>query len=227
MSTIDPLPPPPDPSDSASIFNSKAFAFFGALPAFQEQTNVVAGEMEDNRDEAAQSVIDAAAEHAAAEASALIAQGAATTAAMNAGAASWVSGSYVTGAVAYSPSNGLIYRRKAPGGASPTDPAADPTNWNVAVIAAPVYRPETGASANAEVNVDHGLRYAGAQELVMPAAPAVGDIFWVRVENGRTDSYLTTGGAKINGEVMATLTLDDPYAALACRYTGSSYGWSI
>jgi len=125
-----------------------------------------------------------------------------------------------------------VYARKAPGGASPTDPALDPANWVLAVVAAPVLRNEAGAAASGEVNVHHLLSYAsGAQELNMPlpANLVVGDTIWVSVGNGRFDNFLTLNGAKVNGEVQSgdVLVLDDAFAAILCRWTGATYGWSI
>lgn len=227
MTTITALPPVPQPADDVGTFNTKAFAFVAALVQFVTETNAVAGETNTAAGAAATSAAAALVSKLAALASETAALASAQSAAASAGASLWVAGSYTTGTPVYSPTSSLVYRRKSPGGASPTDPANDPTNWSLAIIAAPLYRPETGATVNAEVNVEHGLRRAGVQEVVMPAAPSVGDIFWVCVENGRTDNFLTTGGAKVNGEDQATLTLDDPYAAVRCRYTGSSYGWSI
>lgn len=227
MTTISALPPAPQPTDDVSTFNAKAFALMAALAQFVSETNTVAGETNTASGTATAGASTATTKAAEANASAIAAQANALAAAASVGAALWSAGSYATGNPAVSPSTLLMYRRKAPGGASPTDPALDPANWALAIIAAPLYRTETSASANAEVNVDHALRYAGAQELVMPASPAVGDIFWYRVENERSDNYFTTGGAKVNGKVMATLVIDDPFAAGCCRYTGSSYGWSV
>ena len=159
------------------------------------------------------------------------AEDAATQAAQFAGATAWVAGDYTAGTVVYSPSSGLVYRRKAPGGASPTDPTADPARWRLAVLAAPLYRPEAAATSAAEVGVHHGLRYAGAQELVMPTPASLvdGDVLWVTVENGRADNFLSLSGAKVNGEAPSggVLVLDDPFAAILCRWTGATYGWSI
>lgn len=222
------LPPPaPDRADR-STFSARATAqsaFYKDVmtPEIQAAINNAYANAVSSHDGATESQ----ANNAASYQNYLASLANAVAAATSVGATLWAAGSYPTGTPVYSPTSSLVYRRKAPGGASPTDPALDPMNWSLAIIAAPLYRPETGASATAEVNVDHGLRYAGAQELVMPGSPVQGDVFWVRVENGRTDNYLTTGGEKINGESMATLVLDDPFAALCCRYTGSSYGWSI
>ena len=226
-----PLPTPvPQRSDSAS-FAARADAFLTALPTFQAQLDATAEAAYDNAVSTQADATSAAASAVSALASKTAAEYAQQQAALFAGAAKWVAGNYAEGVVAWSPTNGLTYRRKAPGGASATDPAADPAGWRLAVTAAPLYRPEAAAVANAEVNVEHGLRYAGAQNLNMPlpANLVVGDIIDARVENGLATNYLTLNGAKVNGEVQDgdVLVLDDPYAAIRCRWTGNTYGWSI
>lgn len=42
---IQPLPTPPQPSDTPSDFNSKAFSLLGSLPNFVDQANALGGEM--------------------------------------------------------------------------------------------------------------------------------------------------------------------------------------
>jgi hypothetical protein len=101
----------------------------------------------------------------------------------------------------------------------------------LAVVAAPRYIPEGGATVTAVVNVEHALQRAGAQTVVLPDPSTLtpGDTIWVSVENGRSDNLLTlTGAAKFNGEVQADnqLLLDDPYARVNLRWSGATYGWS-
>lgn len=223
---ITPYGTPPSSNDPVN-FDARADAKVAHDVVVVGQMNDLAENVFANAEEAFGSAEEAAAAKAGADDAAEVAQAAAVTSAQHAGADEWEAGNYAEGAVVYSLDSGLVYRRKAPGGASPTDPAADPTRWRLAIIAAPLYRPETGASVAGEVNVHHGLRYAGAQELVLPVAPEEGDIFWYSVENGRTDNYFTTGGAKVNGEVQATLTLDDPFANGMARYSGPAYGWIV
>jgi hypothetical protein len=229
---IDALPPAPQPTDDTATFNAKAFALIAALAGFVTQANALGAGATADAAAALAARIAAELAEVNAEAAQTAAQTAAAQSAQSAGAAPWVAATnYATGTLAASLVTGLVYRRKAPGGVTATDPASDPTNWWLAVISAPLYRPETGATATGEVNVDHGLRYAGAQNLNMPApgSLAVGDILWVRVENGRTDNYLTLNGAKVNGETQADdrLNLNDRFAAVCCRWTGATYGWSI
>jgi hypothetical protein len=74
---ITPLPPAPQPSDSTSEFNSKAFAFVGALDGFVTQTNALALEVESD-------ALDAAASEAAAAISVTEAENAASASASSA-----------------------------------------------------------------------------------------------------------------------------------------------
>lgn len=66
---IQPLPIPPQPSDTPAEFNSKAFTFLGALPEFAEQTNALAVGAQQNADVAAASKTSALASQNAAKTS--------------------------------------------------------------------------------------------------------------------------------------------------------------
>lgn len=68
-----------------------------------------------------------------------------------------------------------------------------------------------------------------AVEFVFPIAPVFGGENRITVGNGRSDNYITLGGAKVNGEVQSgdVLILDDPFASITCRWTGADFGWSI
>lgn len=229
--TMTAAPPAPDRSDRAT-FSPRATAWAD----FQKDTlvpevQVAINNAFTNATSAHESAVAADGRRVAAAASAAAAQTAATQSAQYAGAVTWVAGSYATDAVAASPSTGLAYRRKAPGGSSPTDPALDPTNWRLAVIAAPLYREETGATVTGEVNVHHGLARAGVQNVNLPAPGVlqVGDVIWVSVLNGRADNYFTLNGAKVNGEIQSgdVLVIDDPFANVMARWTGATFGWSI
>ena len=127
--TIATLPDPPDPTDSTSVFNSKAFSFLAALPDFGDQANALAIEC-NGYATAADASADAGALSAAAaltSQSASLANAQASAAAT--GASIWVSGTtYSIGDVRWSPANVQTYRRLT-AGAGTTDPSADGTNW--------------------------------------------------------------------------------------------------
>jgi len=109
---------------AAGTYNSKAYDFGTHMAnVFNAELLAVALSAYNNALAAAQGSTDAGTYAANAAA-------AAASAAATAGATKWVSGSYAEGAAVWSPTDGQTYRRKAPGGASPTDPAADSTNWN-------------------------------------------------------------------------------------------------
>nr|WP_315540203.1 hypothetical protein [uncultured Comamonas sp.] len=70
MSTIiQDLPPPPQPSDTPSQFNSKAFSLLGSLPGFVSQTNTLGAEVEQHATAAGQAKTAAATSQSAAKTS--------------------------------------------------------------------------------------------------------------------------------------------------------------
>ncbi|MDH0049626.1 hypothetical protein [Comamonas terrigena] len=70
MSTVIPvLPTPPQPSDTPSQFNSKAFALLGGLPEFVTKANALGAEVEQNATAAASAKTAAAASQTAAKTS--------------------------------------------------------------------------------------------------------------------------------------------------------------
>lgn len=228
---------PPSSSDPVN-FDARGDAFLGAFPTLQTQINTVGTQAHTNASfaqeqasSASTSAATAATQAAIATTQAASAAAAAAQAASAAGVTMWVSGSYGTGALAWSPTSYLTYRRKSPGGSSPTDPALDTTNWSLSIIAAPQYLEHTSSTAvTGVINAEHNLKMAAAQFVTMPTAGLqVGDILWVAVQNGRTDNYLVLGGNKVNGEVQSgdVLVLDDAYAAISARWTGAAYGWRI
>lgn len=127
---ITPLPTPPSRSDPLN-FSTRADAFLGALPTFQEELDAVAQATYDNAVEAADSATLSFSNAESASNNAAAASANAVLAAEYAGAAPWVSGTtYPLGRVVWSPANQRIYRRIV-AGAGTTDPSADPTNWAV------------------------------------------------------------------------------------------------
>lgn len=113
--SITPLPSAPQPTDSTSEFNTKAFAWVAALDTFTTEANALA--------------VAADADATTASGAATDAEAAAAAAVAAAGATKWVSGTtYTEGNVVWSPINYLSYRRKSTGGGT-TDPSLDSTNW--------------------------------------------------------------------------------------------------
>lgn len=137
-----PLPTPVPSRADRTNFAARADAFLAALPDFQTELDAVAETAYDNAVEAAASaaaaagsVSDAAEQVALATAQADAAEASAVASAQSAGASIWVSGTaYNVGDVAWSPTNGLVYRILFDlEGPSTIDPALDPTNWVLVV----------------------------------------------------------------------------------------------
>jgi hypothetical protein len=120
--TITALPAPPEPTDTASEFNTKAFAWVASLDNFVVEVNSEIVGFNENIAEAAVSADTAttrAAEAAASAANATVASG----------VTKWISGyGYTEGENVWSPIDFQTYRRKITGTGA-TDPSADGTNW--------------------------------------------------------------------------------------------------
>lgn len=120
--TITALPSPPQPTDTAADFNSKAFAWVAALGVFTTEVNAFGTTVLGYSTTASDAAATATTKAAEAAASAANAAGVA-------GVTQWVSGTtYTAGNCVWSPSNFQTYRRKTTG-AGTTDPASDSTNW--------------------------------------------------------------------------------------------------
>lgn len=224
MSTIDPLPTPPSPSDSLSVFNARAFAFWAAIPTFQGQVNTVAGEINTNATNAAASAASAVAQAAAAATSAATSAANAAAAASSAGAAPWVSGTYAAGAPARSTLDYRIYVART-SGSKPTDPSLDPTNWG---LAAPNWLQVVlvaGTTQTAAVGGLYVLTNAALSTLTAPPSPQQGDRFAAKVANGLTTNLINWNGAKHEGISDTTMTLDGPFMHREFVYINSTIGW--
>lgn len=202
--TIDALPAAPDPSDSQSVFDAKMFAFLAAMVPLPGQVN--------------DTTADAQAAATAADAARVLAQAArdlaltyrdasaanAAAAAASAGGTAWASGSYSIGVRATSPSNQRLYSRRSPGGASPTDPALDPTNWKPVPIDLPVDT-VTGTTGTIRANVRTRCTNAAAVALTFPTLDSE-DVIEIDFENGRLDNSFDLGAQTIKGPNGSTAT---------------------
>ena len=107
--TITALPSAPLPTDTASEFNAKAFAWVAALGTFTTEVNAFGTTILGYSITASDAAATATTKAAEASASAANAAGAA-------GVTQWVSGTtYMAGNCVWSPSNYQTYRRKATG----------------------------------------------------------------------------------------------------------------
>lgn len=176
---IDALPAAPSPTDSRADFKLKSFAHVAALAAWTTQANALAATVTD---------LEASTEShaAAAELARLGADAAADLAGAAAGATKWISGAaYTEGAVAWSPTDFLNYRRKT-AGSSATDPSADPANW---VPAMSVAAGDKGAADLNALTTPGMYTFAGASNA--PAGASSGTLFVAR--SGGTLGQIVVG----------------------------------
>jgi hypothetical protein len=159
------LPPAPLPTDDTATFNSKAFAFLGALEPFRVEANSTGADADADATAAAASAAAASASAssaassvatavataqansnasaAAAATSASDASASANAAAASAGATAWVSGTtYAAGARVWSLITHQLFWR-AVAGAGTTDPANDSANWSRVRIEAETFTAES------------------------------------------------------------------------------------
>ena len=121
MTTITPLPTPPSRSNPAS-FSDRTDAFLSALSTFVTETNIVAGEVNNDATTASTAA-------STATAASVSANEAADNAASTTNVTKWESGTtYAQGQVVWSPTDFQTYRRTVAGSGT-TDPASDSTNW--------------------------------------------------------------------------------------------------
>lgn len=220
--TITALPPAPDPTTPIAEFDAKAYTWSAALAAHSGQISAVASNVYANALEAEADGIFAEQQALSALSSKNAAETAAVAASAVSGATLWASGSYATGAVVWSPVNGQNYRRKAPGGASPTDPSADPTNWYSLISLQGLAL--TRITANTTAVAGRHYLIANSLELLLPATHTVND----RI--GFTDLSLTKtatinpNGGKIRN-TSGVMVLNQLYAEAVLIGTGATEGW--
>lgn len=171
---ITPLPTPPSRDDPTN-FATRADAFLGALPDFATEANALAVS------------VNADAVSADADATAAAASAAAATAAAN--VTKWVSGTtYTEGAVVWSPTNYLTYRRKSTGGGT-TDPSSDSTNWAQAAGTGDVT--QTGAQTLTNKTIEAGTFTNGYTEEVATANTSTA--YTIDLANGSVQILTLTG----------------------------------
>ena len=227
--TVPTLPFFPGRSTPPDDYVPLADAFALALQPWGVAVNAVG-------QEAAASTAAAAASHgaavlaaAASASSATMSENFAIQASQVGSAAIWVAGTDATGVGAISPSNYLLYRRKAPGGNTTTDPALDATNWAPGIPALPLTVNHTAASGTLVMGVENKLDGAVQQLWSVPTVGLTADSYFiVRVVNGRYDNMLDFGAALANNRLCNASTgylkLDDAFACVTFRYIPGK-GW--
>ena len=192
MSTINTLPDAPQPGDTPTQFNTKAFALVAALNDFVSETNVVAAEMVANAGTATTAATTA-------DTKAALATAAAAEAASSAGVTQWVSGTtYAQGVVTWSPISFLTYRRTT-AGAGTLDPSLDSTNWRITQSQASILRVERTA-ATTLIGSDRGKWIditSGTFTQDFAAASVLGEGWWCWLSNnGAGDITLDPSGSE-------------------------------
>lgn len=206
--SITALPLAPDPNDR-STFNARAYQWSAALGTFTTEVQSVAENVFSNAAGA-----EAAATSAAANASIAVAA---------ANGEMWTATtSYATGDVVWSPSNGRVYRRRAPGGVTATDPASDPANWWDFVSLQG--RPLSLISTNATAEAGRYYVITAPLTLTLPASPAVGAAVQFTDLSLSNASVINPGAEKIRG-VAGPMTVNSKYVSLVLVYSGATNGW--
>lgn len=220
--TLDDLPDTPDRADRAT-FSARSTALFDKLKNTTiAQWRAAMANVFNNATEAKTAADTAVAQSLAAIDAKNAAEQAVVAATAVAGSTQWASGSYATGAVVWSPTNGQNYRRKSPGGASPTDPANDPTNWyslvNLQGLNLVTISTNTLAAAGR-----HYVMIAPCQ-LTLPPNPNANDrVGFTDISLSKAASVNPNGGKiRDNSEVMV---LNAKYAEAVLIASGTTVGW--
>lgn len=147
------------------------------------------------------------------------------------GATQWTAATnYTTGAVVWSPTDGQLYRRQAPGGVHATDPVAAPSQWYA--LSARYTPPLTLIGSNTTiatgVRVAKYVLTADGITLTLPATPGTSDVIHI-IDQGpgvtRT-SVIGRNGSNIES-VAENMTIDTANASFSLTYSDATRGWVI
>lgn len=200
---ITPYATPPSSQDSAN-FDSRADQKMADDVVKVAEYTALAENVYDNAVEAVNAAAAALGYRDSAQAYRDASAANAAAAAASAGGTTWASGSYTTGTRAISPSNQRLYRRLSPGGASPTDPASDKTNW----APVPIDLPNeiiSGTSGTLRPNVRHVATNAATCAFALDPMTD-GDVIEIDFQNGRMTNTFDIGSMTIKGINGTTAT---------------------
>lgn len=204
----------PPSTASPSNFDTRADAFFGALPTFQTDQNALKANVFANATSAFNNATEVLANTNAVAANTALA-------ALYAGAIAWVSGTtYAIGDRRTSPANGLVYRRTT-AGAGTTDPSADGTNWQIVQVSPPVVI-VSGTTQTAVAGTHYVLTNVAATTVTLPASPAAGDRVWITVINALATNVVARNAQTIMG-LAEDMTVDNKNAFISLQFLNSSW----
>lgn len=194
--TMTALPSAPLPTDDNATFNSKAFALLGALAGFVTEANATEAAVDADAAAALAHKNAAATSETNASDFASAAAGNAAAAATSAGAAIWAAGSYSTGQAARSPSNMRVYIARTTG-SKPTDPALDPTNWQLAYIGSLSSVDYAGTTATVSLGELSRFTNSAAVAVTVPAPTGANQEWAGEWENGLYTNTFDIGAATL------------------------------
>ena len=202
--------PPPAPNrNNPSVFRVRMDAFLAWIVAWYLELVEVVTNVYDNAASAFASAAAAASSAASAAVSQTSAANSAAMSAALAGAPAWDPLKvYAVGDPAYSPVNGLVYRRHTAAGAGGADPSdtSSATRWEPAATTFLQRVNEAAAAAAVRVNTDTLFSNAGACTATAPTPTSVGQAFRVRFGNSRADNVVDFGAKSVKGANGALLT---------------------
>lgn len=136
----------------------------------------------------------------------------------------WTAGTvYALGGRAFSPTNGMLYRRRSAGSGG-ADPATNSTDWELLTRVGYPVVVVTGTAHTVVARTFVVVAGASATTLTLPAAPGADFEFGLKVANGRLDNVLAGAGNPIESQADSVY-LDSADASGVWRYFDSSIGY--
>lgn len=219
--TLTPLPQYPTPEMDDAAYNNAAFLTTKAYVVMVDEMQAMGDATHTNASVAGEQAALASGSAVAASQAASTAADAANAAAAAAGAVKWVAGTYAEGAVVWSPTNGLMYRRRTAGN-STVDPATNNTGWWL--IGAPLAAPIQLISANTAAQLGVHYVFGAALTLTLPTSPSVLDVVEFTDLSGSGTAQINPGSLLIRG-IAGSMVLNTDRAEARLTYSGAEKGW--
>jgi len=225
------LPTPPSTTSPAD-FDIRADTFLSALAgSYTTDMTAIANATYNNAVSAYDSASNAGAAEAAAAGHSSDAAAYAALAQSFSGATQWnAATNYATGDVVWSPTDGQLYRRQAPGGVDATDPVSAPSKWYAlsARYTPPLTLVNTNTTIATGIRIAKYVLTADGITLTLPATPGTSDVIYV-VDQGpgvTKTSVVGRNGSNIEG-LAENLTIDAANASFSLTYSDATRGWVI